>query len=110
MKLHFLTLESVLESLLVGCDTKYDQPPAAANALKPVVISEPTKYYTDDPAFWIHPTDRTKSLVVGTDKNSDGALYVYNLDGKIVNRVEGLKRPNNVDIAYGFSLGGRPTE
>ena len=82
----------------------------APNALKPRVITEPTKFDTDDPAIWIHPTDRAKSLIVGTDKNSDGALYVYDLDGKIVNVVHGLKRPNNVDIAYGLSLGGKPTD
>src|SRR6186713_1392699 len=82
----------------------------AANALKPIVITEVTKHDTDDPAFWIHPTDRLKSLVVGTDKNTDGALYVYDLDGKIINRVEGLKRPNNVDIGYGLTLGGKPVD
>ena len=82
----------------------------APNAIKPRVVTEPTKYDTDDPAFWINPTDRAKSLVIGTDKDSDGALYVYDLDGKIVNRVGDLKRPNNVDVAYGFLLGGKPTD
>jgi 3-phytase len=78
--------------------------------LKPVVITEPTRHDTDDPALWIHPTDRTKSLVIGTDKDTDGALYVYDLAGKIVQRVGGLKRPNNVDLAYGFMVGGKPTD
>jgi 3-phytase len=82
----------------------------AANALKPAVITEPTLHDTDDPAFWIHPTDRAKSLVIGTDKFTDGALYVYDLDGKIVKRVGGLKRPNNVDVAYGLMLGGKATD
>ena len=95
--------------LLVGACTSGNNQPAP-NALKPIAITEPTKHDTDDPALWIHPTDRTKSLVIGTDKDSDGALYVYDLDGKIVNRVEGLKRPNNVDIAYGFSLGGKSVD
>jgi 3-phytase len=78
----------------------------AKDAIKPRVITEPTRYDTDDPAIWINPADPAKSLVVGTDKNSDGALYVYDLDGKIVTTVPGLKRPNNVDIAYGMLLGG----
>jgi 3-phytase len=82
----------------------------APNAIKPVVITEPTGHDTDDPAIWIHPTDRAKSLILGTDKDTDGALYVFDLDGKIVNRVGGLKRPNNVDIAYGFALAGKPTD
>jgi 3-phytase len=91
------------------------QLPAAADlpgyrgALKPRVVTEPTKWDTDDPAFWI-PADRTKTLIVGTDKNTDGALYVYDLAGQIVQRVGDLKRPNNVDIAYGLMLGGKPTD
>lgn len=80
-----------------------------ANALQPRVVTEPTQHDTDDPAFWI-PADRTKTLVIGTDKDPDGALYAYDLAGKVVNRVGGLKRPNNVDIAYGLSLGGKATD
>jgi 3-phytase len=83
--------------------------PARA-VVQPKVITEPTQYDTDDPAIWIHPTDRAKSLVIGTDKSTDGALYVYNLDGKIVNRISGLKRPNNVDVAYGLTLAGKPVD
>lgn len=79
-------------------------------SLKPLVILEPVQYDTDDPAIWINPADPAKSLVVGTDKDSDGSLYVFNLEGKIVNKVSGLKRPNNVDIAYGLKLNGRSTD
>src|SRR5262245_34815205 len=93
-----------------GCFAAPGSTTPAPNALKPVAITEPTKYDTDDPAFWIHPTDRAKSLIVGTDKNADGALYVYDLEGRIVNRVGDLKRPNNVDIAYGLVLGGKPVD
>ena len=50
--------------------------------------------------------------MIGTDKNEDGALYVYTLDGKIDEQktVRGLKRPNNVDIEYGLTLNGKPTD
>jgi 3-phytase len=82
----------------------------AAHTLTPRVVTEPTRHDTDDPAIWINPADTSRSLIVGTDKDSDGALYVYDLGGRIVNRVGGLKRPNNVDIAYGLPLGGRPTD
>ena len=78
--------------------------------LKPVVITEPVQYDSDDPAIWINPTDTARSLIVGTDKNTDGALYVFDLDGKIVKKVGGLKRPNNVDIAYGLPLDGKPVD
>src|SRR5690606_25783356 len=53
----------------------------------------------------IHPTDASKSIIIGTDKDSDGGLYAYDLAGNIVNQVTGLRRPNNVDVAYGLPLG-----
>jgi 3-phytase len=88
----FWTLQSCKEKLT----------PIAENALKPTTITEKTPHDTDDPAIWIHPTDATKSLIVGTDKEIGGGLYVYDLDGKIVTRFINMDRPNNVDIAYGL--------
>ncbi len=90
--------------LLAACSTQSTPP---ANAIKPVLVTEPTKHDTDDPAIWIHPTDPEQSLIVGTDKNIDGALYVYDLNGKIQQDkvVSGIQRPNNVDIAYGLVVG-----
>lgn len=85
-------------------------PEHTANAIKPKVITEPVVNDTDDPAIWIHPTDPSKSLIVGTDKEDGGGLYVYDLDGKIVNKVLGLKRPNNVDLEYGLKLKGKSTD
>lgn len=82
----------------------------APGALKPRVVTEPTRHDTDDPALWINPADPAQSLVIGTDKDTDGALYVYDLDGKIVHRIGGLRRPNNVDVAVGFTLGGKAVD
>jgi len=59
----------------------------------------------DDPAIWLHPTDPAKSLILGTDKQ--GALHVYGMDGHERQRVSDHCRPNNVDVLYGFKLGGR---
>jgi myo-inositol-hexaphosphate 3-phosphohydrolase len=82
------------------------------NKLSPAVVTEQVKHDADDPAIWIHPTDPSKSLIIGTDKQEDGALYVYTLDGKIDEQktVRGLKRPNNVDVEYGFVLNGKATD
>src|ERR1700754_2469549 len=87
-------------------------PGSAAPAIKPVIITEPVLFDTDDPAIWVNPADPAKSLIIGTDKNSEGALYVFDLEGKIVKDkvVRGLKRPNNVDLAYGLMLGGKRTD
>ena len=76
-------------------------------ALKPTIISQRVRYDTDDPAIWINKADASQSLILGTDKATRGALYVFNLKGKIVGKVPGLKRPNNVDIAYGIPLNGK---
>ncbi len=78
--------------------------------LLPVHITDSVAFDTDDPAIWINPADPAKSLVLGTDKDSRGGLYVFDLEGKIVHKVDGLKRPNNVDIAYGFLWQGIPTD
>lgn len=56
----------------------------------------------DDPAIWIHPTDPSLSLVIGTDK--DSGLGVYDLSG---NELQFLAdgQLNNVDLRYGFPVG-----
>ncbi len=78
-------------------------------ALTPRTVTEAVRYDTDDPAIWINTADPAASLVIGTDKDSDGALYVFDLRGKILHDkvVRGLLRPNNVDIAYGIMVGGK---
>lgn len=91
-------------------DTTQTTDTASVMMLKPVVTTDTVNHDTDDPAIWINPSDPAKSLIVGTDKDSDGALFVFNLEGKIVNKVSGLKRPNNVDIAYGLQLNGQSVD
>lgn len=58
----------------------------------------------DDPAIWVHPTDPSRSLIIGTDKKN--GLEVYDLTGKRVQRLAD-GRMNNVDLRYGFVLGGQ---
>ncbi len=82
------------------------------SAVTPLFVTEPVQFDTDDPAIWINPTDSSKSLVIGTDKDENGGLYVYDLKGKIIagKTIKGLKRPNNVDVAYGLIVNGKPTD
>ena len=111
----------ILTGVLAACGTPATPPEelsdsaegspivVAEGALSPIVITEETKHDPDDPAIWIHPTDPSQSLIVGTDKNpEDGALYVFDLDGKNLpeKTVRPLLRVNNVDIEYGLPLGG----
>jgi 3-phytase len=78
--------------------------------IQPVFVTDTVRHDTDDPAIWINPADPSKSLVIGTDKDQDGGLYVFDLKGKIVKEIHNLKRPNNVDVAYGLMLNGKPTD
>lgn len=70
------------------------------------VITEASLHDTDDPAIWVHPEDPQKSLIFGTDKESAGAIYAYDLAGRILEdkTITGVRRPNNVDVEYGFAL------
>lgn len=88
---------------------------AACLALSPVVYhwkpagqTAPVASDADDPAIWVNPQDPARSLIVGTDKG--GGLYVFDLQGRLVQRIQGLQRPNNVDIEYGFRLGNRQVD
>ncbi|MFI7407572.1 phytase [Streptomyces sp. NPDC049627] len=71
----------------------------------------------DDPAVWVDPHDAGHSLVIGTLKKA--GLDVYGLDGKRLQHIAAPAAPgedaapgrfNNVDVVYGFELGGRKTD
>ncbi|RKR09834.1 LOW QUALITY PROTEIN: 3-phytase [Flavobacterium sp. 81] len=109
MKNKFILTILLSSILFIACkDDKLA--PVAANAVKPTVVTEALPHDTDDPSIWIHPTDASKSIIVGTDKDTDGALYAFDLKGKIVAKSEVLKRPNNVDIAYGLIIDGKKVD
>lgn len=98
---------------LLACGQEPAQTEATAEAgdsltvVQPTYITDPVPHDSDDPAIWINPADPAQSLIVGTDKASpDGGLYVFDLQGKMVDSVPGLHRPNNVDIEYGMVAGG----
>ncbi len=102
-------MKPLVLSLIIVVTGGYCTTPKASrsvDALKPVAVTEPVVYDTDDPAIWIHPSEPENSLIIGTDKETGGGLYAFDLQGKIVRKVTGLQRPNNVDIAYGFRLNG----
>ncbi|WP_420593040.1 phytase [Robiginitalea biformata] len=91
----------VLFLVISGCGPKSRLP-----AIKPDIISEYTLHDTDDPAIWVNPDDPAESIVFGTDKESDGAVYAFDLNGKVIEEMtlRQMKRPNNVDVEYGVPL------
>src|SRR3989344_3589948 len=76
----------------------------------------------DDTAVWIHPTDPSLSLIIGTDKfgyaqpaggscpppsaTITGGLEVYDLSGNKL-QILGGKQTGNVDLRYNFPLAGQ---
>ncbi|MTJ51999.1 phytase [Anabaena sp. UHCC 0253] len=62
----------------------------------------------DDPAIYVNSTDSSKSLVFTSVKN--GGLRIYDLAGNLLQTINPSNpdiRYNNVDLQYGFTLGGQ---
>lgn len=88
--------------------------PPEATALLPVLetANESGLADMDDPAVWLHPTERGKSFVIAAAKR--GGLRVFDLQARQVQRIdiafdgagEPANRFNNVDVQYGFNLNG----
>jgi 3-phytase len=77
----------------------------------------------DDPAIWVHPTDRTRSVVFGCSKSDNeaklrGGVYCYKMNGVKcftkdwiigpqlnANHFSADKSYNNIDVVYNFPTG-----
>lgn len=107
MNSYTVALKLALGFLLFSCSGEQTTTSDLTNEkITPRVITAPVAFDTDDPAIWINPDDPAQSLIVGTDKEEGGGLYLFNLQGEIVKSYTPMGRPNNVDIAYGFVLNG----
>lgn len=93
-------------------DEDSTKPPPAPAVLSKAIEVEPA-YGTaalsndpDDPAIWVHPTEASRSLILGTMKTAApaGAVVVFGIDGQIRQIISGIDRPNNIDVEYGCSL------
>ncbi|MDA3812988.1 MAG: phytase [Candidatus Cloacimonetes bacterium] len=102
-----IVFTGIVLSAIIGCAVDN-----SCKVIKPKVVTQKVIHDSDDPAIWINPVDPAKSLIIGTDKDTEGAIYVYNLDGEIIEEktIRNLKRPNNVDIEYGLMLTGQLTD
>lgn len=86
---------------------KENQDDQETERIKPLYVTDKVIHDTDDPAIWINFEEPEKSLIVGTDKDAVGALYVFDLKGKVIDSLvrRDIQRPNNVDIGYDLSIG-----
>ncbi|GAB1542630.1 hypothetical protein NUACC21_53040 [Scytonema sp. NUACC21] len=63
----------------------------------------------DDPAIYVNSANPEQSLVLTAVKNA--GLRVYDLSGNLLQDVNpGNIRYNNIDLQYGFNLGGHPVD
>ncbi|GEM_PF-943702 len=63
----------------------------------------------DDMAIWVHPSDKTKSIVIGSDKYAN-KIFVWDLDGNLLQTITGVGQPGNIDLAYNFPVNGTNTD
>ncbi|MCH8033916.1 MAG: phytase [Bacteroidetes bacterium] len=60
----------------------------------------------DDMCIWIHPTDPSLSTIITSDKSTD-KLFVYDLNGNVIQTIPVPGKPGNIDIRYNFLLSGQ---
>ena len=96
---------------LAGCATAPAYDVAEITAVRETAPMPNSGDAADDPAIWRHPGDPALSRILGTNK--DQGLYVYGLDGEVlqelligqVNNVD-LRRPAGLDMdGYDLAVG-----
>lgn len=113
-------LSTLTAALLMVTGTSAPQPaPVSARVETPAVYDDEAggNADADDPAVWVDPENPGRSLVIGTLK--EAGLDVYGLDGTRLQHIAAPTAPgedaapgrfNNVDVVYGFELGGAKTD
>lgn len=107
--LRFTALPTVALFLLLSAASA-QTPDITLRTVKPTLATQSVSEDPDDPAIWVNKRNPARSVVIGTNKidaKKGGALYVFGLDGKTQQIVKNLDRPNNVDVEYGLTLGGK---
>jgi len=72
----------------------------------------PVRDDADDPAIWVDKKNPARSLILGTNKEQrpTGAVHVWDIDGRPLQRIEGVDRPNNIDVEYGLRTPNGPID
>jgi 3-phytase len=102
-----LVLPTVVLAFTAGSAGAQEVMVPATLETEPFFDNESDDADADDPAIWVHPETRARSIVIGTLKN--GGLAVFDLEGTTIQRVDYADedaRQNNVDLLYGVELGG----
>jgi myo-inositol-hexaphosphate 3-phosphohydrolase len=100
-----VVLATLLATVLTGPPSRAAESPEPVTSDGETVPVSHSGDAMDDPAIWVHPTDPSRSLVLGNDKG--GALDTYDLDGSLVQRLTfGSQFWGNVDVRQGVTIGG----
>jgi 3-phytase len=106
---HFLGISIITAAIFAGCQTEPEEPvvhtmidSVVMADIETLPVSAPTSMdAADDPAIWIHPTDPSGSLILGTNKKL--GIAVYNLLGEEIHFYN-VGNVNNIDVRYGFQF------
>jgi 3-phytase len=113
VKRHSLTRVNLLAAVVLAASGFSCQaggrPASPAIPIAPAFETAALPDDPDDPAVWIDPVDPARSLIIATMKVAApaGAVVVYGVDGQIRQTIQGIDRPNNIDVEYGVQLGRR---
>jgi 3-phytase len=112
LKFHLGLISLIFAIFLSACSENKTNQAAENSIVQAAYVTDPVDFDTDDPAIWLNKSDLSQSLIIGTDKDSAGGLYVFDLKGKQIasKTIKGLLRPNNVDIEYGLNLNNIATD
>lgn len=79
--------------------------PETINTVKPTMkLLAEGSIDQDDMCVWIHPAEPSKSVIITADKEAE-KVFVYDLEGRVL-QVLSMPKPGNIDVRYGFPLGG----
>jgi len=82
----------------------------AQTSVTPVLSLETTGIADqDDMCIWIHPTDKSQSTVITSDKSAN-RLFVYDLNGNALQTIDVPGMPGNIDIRYNIEILAEPTD
>lgn len=99
---HQLTLAVTLGILTGGM--AFHLQAESAGPLQPTVrFINPSANDQDDACLWVHPEDTSQSVVITSDKSAN-KVFVYTLDGSLLQEVS-VPKPGNIDLRQNISLG-----
>lgn len=99
---------SVVLGMSCAATAPQSPPPVPSGIVVPVRYTDAVGQDADDPAIWLHATDPARSLILGTNKVAvEGSLVTFTPEGRTVQIVAGIDRPNNVDVEYGVRIGAQ---